>query len=220
MVFYSPLPEEYIYAGFSGRILPDTPFQRFLVRQWIHVTASLRFRWYSDPVIDSRPALRVESLAFVPCTWQSPVQCLPRRVQEYWFFGAALVCLGWFCWCRRTLRYVPFFGSQAQMLASWPVLTRRTVARCTPVVVQKPIPMVFSSEDHRDSPVAPQHGVRCPCCTSRAGSLVSGSHLCIIWCSPVEYRIMDFLGDPRNVPYSALLGSTVDTCSASVYEAF
>ena len=31
---------------------------------------------------------------------------------------------------------------------------------------------------------------------------------------------LDFLGDPRNVPYSALLGSTVDTCSASVYEAF
>ena len=31
---------------------------------------------------------------------------------------------------------------------------------------------------------------------------------------------MDFLGDPRNVPYSPLLGSSVDTCSASVYEAF
>ena len=49
---------------------------------------------------------------------------------------------------------------------------------------------------------------------------VSGSHLYVIWCSPVEYRIMDFLGDPRIVPYSALLGSTVDTCLASVYEAF
>ena len=31
---------------------------------------------------------------------------------------------------------------------------------------------------------------------------------------------MDFLGVPRNVPYSALLGSTVDACLASVYEAF
>ena len=31
---------------------------------------------------------------------------------------------------------------------------------------------------------------------------------------------MDFLGDPRNVPYATLLGSTVDTCLASVYEAF
>ena len=34
--------------------------QRFLVRQWIHVTASLFLRWCLDPVIDSRPALRVE----------------------------------------------------------------------------------------------------------------------------------------------------------------
>ena len=31
---------------------------------------------------------------------------------------------------------------------------------------------------------------------------------------------MDFLGDPRNVPYSTLLGSSMDTRSASVYEAF
>ena len=53
-----------------------------------------------------------------------------------------------------------------------------------------------------------------------AGSLVSGSHFYVIWCSPVEYRIMDFLGVSRNVPYSALLGSTVDTCLASVYVAF
>ena len=35
--------------------------------------------------------------------------------------------------------------------------------------------------------------------------LVSGSHLYVIWCSAVEYRIMEFRGDPRNVPYSALL---------------
>ena len=42
---------------------------------------------------------------------------------------------GWFWWCRRTLRYVPFFCSQAQMLASWQVLTRRTVALCIPVPV-------------------------------------------------------------------------------------
>ena len=66
--------------------------------------------------------------------------------------------------------------------------------------------------DHRDSPFA-VYGGRCPCCVGRAGSLVSGSHLYVIRCSPVEYRFMDFLGDPRNVPYSALLGSTVDTCS-------
>ena len=56
------LPEEYIYAGFS------LLFQRFLVRQWIHVTASLRLRWYSDPVIESRllSVSRVLRLSLVP----------------------------------------------------------------------------------------------------------------------------------------------------------
>ena len=44
--------EEYIYAVRVCRI------QRFLVRQWIHVTASLRLGGYSDPAIESRPALR------------------------------------------------------------------------------------------------------------------------------------------------------------------
>ena len=31
----------------------------YLVRQWIHISASLRRPWYSDPAIDSRPALFV-----------------------------------------------------------------------------------------------------------------------------------------------------------------
>ena len=57
-----------------------------------------------------------------------------------------------------------------------------------PVVVQRPIPMVFSSEDHNYSPVAPQHGDRCPCCTGRAGSLASDSLLYGNRCSPVEYK--------------------------------
>ena len=40
--------------------------------------------------------------------------------------------------------------------------------------------MVFCSEDHKCSPVAPQHGDLCPCCTGRAVSLVSGS-LCLVF---------------------------------------
>ena len=60
--------------------------------------------------------------------------------------------------------------------------------------------------------------IRCPCCAGRAGSLVSGSHL--FDSSPVEYRIMDFSWSSQDVPYSTLLGSTVDTCSTSVYEVF
>ena len=51
-------PEEYIYAVFLGEFFQICRIQRFLVRQWIHVTASLRLRGYSDPAIDSRPPLR------------------------------------------------------------------------------------------------------------------------------------------------------------------
>ena len=51
--------------------------------------------------------------------------------------------------------------------------------------------------------------------------LVFGSHLYGVRCSPLEYRTMDISGSSlQNFPYDALLGSTVDTCLASVYEAF
>ena len=75
------------------------------------------------------------------------------------------------------------------------------------------VPLV-PGEDHRDSSVAPQHGDRCPCCTGRAGSLVCGSHLYDIRCSPVEYQTTDFLGSllQEIFTYSALSGSTVVTC--------
>ena len=90
------------------------------------------------------------------CIWQSvkwwPCSLLTTEVAYFywfcWWMQFALCSLrcrqarsqvvtwyGWFGWCRRTLRYVPFFCSQAQMLASWPVLNRRTVARCIPVTV-------------------------------------------------------------------------------------
>ena len=52
------LPEEYIHAVFLGEYFRICRIQRFLVRQWIHVTSSLRLRGYSDPAIDSRHALR------------------------------------------------------------------------------------------------------------------------------------------------------------------
>ena len=43
-----------------------------------------------------------------------------------------------------------------------------------------------------------------------------------VWSSPLEYKSMDFSGRRILVwfPHSVLLGSTVDTCLASVYEAF
>ena len=73
--------------------------------------------------------------------------------------------------------------------------------------------MVFSSKDHRDSPVTPQHGGRCPCCTDRAGSFVSDCHLYGVRCSPVVYQITGFPGRFQEIfMYSALSGSTVDTC--------
>ena len=50
--------------------------------------------------------------------------------------------------------------------------------------------------------------------------LASGSHLFELLLE--EYRVAFFLGvDSRNVSvFSTLLGSTADTCSASVFEAF
>ena len=82
--------------------------------------------------------------------------------------------------------------------------------------------MVFCSEGHKCSPVAPRHGGRCPCCAGLAGSLVSGSLLYGVRCSLVEYQTTDFLGSLLQECFtcSALPGSTVGTCSASVYGAF
>ena len=55
---------------------------------------------------------------------------------------------------------------------------------------------------------------RCPCCSGRAGSLVSGSHLHGVRCSPVEYRILDFSG--RSQESSVFNSPWFD----SVYDAF
>ena len=41
----------------------------------------------------------------------------------------AVVCSGWFCWYRRTSRYISFFSSQAQMLGIMAGRTRGTVMR-------------------------------------------------------------------------------------------
>ena len=52
------LPEEYLCGFFLGDdFWISFRVQRFLVRQWIHVISSLRMLSYSDPAIDSRPAL-------------------------------------------------------------------------------------------------------------------------------------------------------------------
>ena len=54
-----------------------------------------------------------------------------------------------------------------------------------------------------------------------AGPEASGSHLSGCLRSPAEY-VLDLLGDGsgRSFAFEALLGSTVDTCSALVYEGF
>ena len=57
--------------------------QRFLVRQWIHVSSSLRRLLYSDPSIDSRPALicfRIQRTA-----WSSVVHVM-RQSTEFHVF--------------------------------------------------------------------------------------------------------------------------------------
>ena len=75
-----------------------------------------------------------------------------------------------------------------------------------PVVVQRPFPMTAD----------PSVAVLLPL------PLVSSSHLCGFRCSPLEYKIMEFSGCLLQVwfPFAALLGLTVDTCLASVHEAF
>ena len=62
------------------------------------------------------------------------------------------------------------------------------------------VPWSCCSEDHKNSPVAPQHGDRCPCCTVRAGQdfFYSPSYLavtCLMLVLPVGYNTWTFLGD-------------------------
>ena len=90
-----------------------------------------------------------------------------------------------------------------------PVWTRRTVRRCISVVVQRPIPMVFSV----------QKIIEFPCCSSTSPLYLAVTCTCSVFaCGVQDYGLFcEFLQEW--VPYSTLLGSTVDTSSASVYEA-
>ena len=74
-----------------------------------------------------------------------------------------------------------------------------------PVVVQRPIFMVFCSEDHSCSPVAPQHGDRCPCCTGRADPLYLAVSCTVFGVRLWSFRLQEIF------TYSALSDSTVDT---------
>ena len=67
---------------FSGRFLLDTSYSALLgstvdTCYFQFTEVFVRISYYSDLAFDSRPA--------------PPVQCLPRRVQEIGFLGAALV---------------------------------------------------------------------------------------------------------------------------------
>ena len=147
-------------------------------------------------------------------TWQSFVRCSPV---EFKIMGGFRIqsFLG--------RQWIPVYVSLRRLFCSDCGFSAVAVHRWSsifPVVVQRPIPMVFCSEDHKCSPVAPQHGDLCPCCTGRAVSLVSGSLLFGVRCSPVEYQTTDFPGLQEICTYAALSGSTVDTCSASVTRSY
>ena len=85
-LFGAGLPEEYIYAVYSGKRLPEMPYSALLGSTVIHVISSLRrllfqfplLRAYSDPAFDSRPALRLFSVC-------------RGEYRKFVFFGAALV---------------------------------------------------------------------------------------------------------------------------------
>ena len=127
------------------------------------------------------------------------------------------------------------FGQTSQKTADSPVSVRSGRRHLLSFRRADPHGPGFSA-DHGDSAVAACFGGRCPCCASHAGSQVLPwrrpwrSHSCsslrnqtlssalCIWqslvrCSSVEYRILDFSGrNLPDMPYSAVPGSTVDTC--------
>ena len=63
-------PEEYSYAEFFGRSLPETPrIQRHLVRQWIHVCVSSRGAWFDGAVNCGFPAVAVHHRSSISLSW-------------------------------------------------------------------------------------------------------------------------------------------------------
>ena len=108
----------------------------------------------------------------------------------------ALVCLGWFCWCRRSSRYVPFFCYRVQRTAwSSVVHVMRQSTECKNFI------FFFVNRWIADPEVDSRlsgHVFR---------TLVSDSHLFVA--SPEEYMIWILW---EMTSYSALSGSTVDTC--------
>ena len=122
-------------------------------------------------------------------------------------FGAALVsttalvCLVWFCWCRRTSRYFPFFCFRKQRIVcpQWYIL-------CV-----SPRSYRISWFFHLNMWITD------PEVDSRLSGhvlwpLVSGSLLFGARCSPFEHLTTDFPGLQEIFTYSALFGLTVDTC--------
>ena len=92
------LPEECLCGFFPGDdFWIYFRVQRFLVRQWMHVSSSLRRLLYLDPAIDSRPAL---------------LSCVCREEYKNWIWCRARVDNGsasWPVWSRWTV--MRFFGS-------------------------------------------------------------------------------------------------------------
>ena len=102
-----------------------------LVRQWIHVISSLRrlcsnFLFYVvTRILRSVLVLLSACSVFAAKSTGELGFSMPRSCRQ-----RQLYALGWFCWCRRTSRYVPF---QWYMLcvSIWQVLQRCASAqRC------------------------------------------------------------------------------------------
>ena len=94
--------------------------------------------------------------------------------------------------------YSLFPSSGPRCATSWPVWTRRTVRRCIPVVVQRPIPMVFSV----------QKVIEFPCCSSTSPLYLAVTCTCSVFaCGVQDYGLFCEILQEW-FPYSTLLGST------------
>ena len=148
-LFGAGLPEENIYAVFLRESLPELcRIQRFLVRQWMHVTPSLRLRGYSDPAIDSRPALRG---VLFRCrehgvrSEHGPLSLFRNSVSVF----SAMLGPQWYMLC--VTEFVVDF----------------------PVVVQRPFPMVQTVCRTKEIPLLLVKVIDDSCCTGRAGRRIS-----------------------------------------------
>ena len=197
--------EEFSYVDFQGDDFRIHRTQRFLVRQWIHVNASLRSLWVLFPytaqclvLFGTRYASVTEFLDFHLFTWKSTSD---PEVDSRRNCGLSAV------------------AAQQQG---------------RPHSCHDAVAVSHGSDclvDHRDSPVALRHCVRCPCCVDVQYMLLHartalgtwtvfhgpGSGSLVRYSSPEQYKIRIFLEMTSRTCFliRRMLWFTVDTSTCT-----